>query len=70
MPRPTLQQNKDKLYQGTQQSSQDTLKKEILQISNENFKDMLLNRSTKNYMMHSRKSKTTKIKSMRKNKNK
>jgi hypothetical protein len=37
IPRLRLQQNKDKLYQGTQKAHKNILKEEILQVINENF---------------------------------
>jgi hypothetical protein len=49
-----------------------TLKEEILQVINENFIEMLLDmvKSTKTYRRHSRNSKTTKLKNIRKHRNK
>jgi hypothetical protein len=45
-----LQQNKDKLYQGTQRRTleKSTLKEEILQVINENFIEMLLDMVNQN----------------------
>jgi hypothetical protein len=47
-----------------------TIKREILQEITENFMEMLLDKSTKSDRRHSRNSKTTKIKNMRRHKNK
>jgi hypothetical protein len=52
------------------EAHKNTLKEEILQAINENFMEMLLGMSTKTYRRHSRNSKRTKIKNMRKHKNK
>jgi hypothetical protein len=41
-------QNKDKLYQGTQQAHENILKEEILQVINENFIEMLLDMVNQN----------------------
>jgi hypothetical protein len=46
------------------------LKEEILQVMNENFIEMYLTKSNKTDRRHPRNSKTTKIKNMRKHKNK
>jgi hypothetical protein len=46
------------------------LKEEILQVINENFIEMLLDIVNQMYRRHSRNSKTTKIKNMRKHRNK
>jgi hypothetical protein len=48
IPSSRLQQNKDKLYQGTQWSPQENLKEEILQVNNENFIQMLLDMVNQN----------------------
>jgi hypothetical protein len=45
---PDLQQNKDKLHQGTQRSPQEHLKEEIVQVINENFIEMLLDMVNQN----------------------
>jgi hypothetical protein len=42
IPSSRLQQNKDKLCQGTQQSHKNALKEEILQVITENFMEILL----------------------------
>jgi hypothetical protein len=47
-----------------------TLKEEILQEITENFMEMLLDKINQMYRRHSRNSKTTKIKNMRRHKNK
>jgi hypothetical protein len=46
------------------------LKEEILQVINKNFMEMLLDMVNQNNRKHSRDSKTTKIKNMRRHKNK
>jgi hypothetical protein len=48
MPRPRLQQNKDKWYQGIQWQPEEQLKEEILQVINENFIEMVLDMVNQN----------------------
>jgi hypothetical protein len=43
-----FQQNKDKLYQGTNKTHKNTLKEEIIQVINGNFIEMLLNMVNQN----------------------
>jgi hypothetical protein len=52
------------------EAHKNTLKEEILQVINENFIDLLLDMVNQNVQRHSKNSKTTKIKNMRKHKNK
>jgi hypothetical protein len=64
------QQNKDRLSQGTQQSPQEHLKAEILQKITENFMEMLLDKVNQNVQEALKKFQETKLKNIRRHKNK
>jgi hypothetical protein len=52
------------------EAHKNTLKEEILQVINENFMEKLVDMANQMYRRHSRNSKTTKIKAMKRHKNK
>jgi hypothetical protein len=69
-PEPDSNKTKINYTKEPNEDHKNTLKEEILQVINENFIEMLLTRSTKTYRRHSRNSKTTKLKNIRKHRNK
>jgi hypothetical protein len=69
-PDPDSNITKIKYTKEPNEAHKNTQKEEILQVINKNFIEMLLDISTKMCRRHSRNYKTTKIKDMRKHKNK
>jgi hypothetical protein len=65
-----LQQNKDKLCQGTQGSTQEHPQREILQVTTENFMEMLLDMVNQNIKESFKKFQDTKNKEYEKTQNK